>query len=269
MIAKLESAQNSIERLLSQLSERDTKNDRFRVSLFGLPNAGKSSLFNCLAGQDLAIVSDVQGTTTDRVSAITEIAGQSIELVDTAGLETVSDRGSIESASQVHRKLETKQSDMAILCISAADDFAAINKQLKQLDEIECDSVEIVLTQIDRIEAKQLDSLKNHIGVSLTATSATNRSGVESLRQQIGQAVLDSHTSESAIIGSTMLRTGQSLNEAQSAIEYALVAANSGIGEEVVASEVRSALDCIGLIVGTIYTDDILDVVFGKFCIGK
>ena len=269
MIAKLESAQNSIERLLSQLSERDTKNDRFRVSLFGLPNAGKSSLFNCLAGQDLAIVSDVQGTTTDRVSAITEIAGQSIELVDTAGLETVSDGDSIESASQVHRKLETKQSDMAILCISAADDFAAINKQLKQLDEIECDSVEIVLTQIDRIEAKQLDSLKNHIGVSLTATSATNRSGVESLRQQIGQAVLDSHTSESAIIGSTMLRTGQSLNEAQSAIESALVAANSGIGEEVVASEVRSALDCIGLIVGTIYTDDILDVVFGKFCIGK
>ena len=269
MIAKLESAQNSIERLLNQLSERDTKNDQFRVSLFGLPNAGKSSLFNRLAGQDLAIVSDVQGTTTDRVSTVTEIAGQSVELVDTAGLESVSGGNTIESASQDHRKLETKQTDMAIVCISAADDFAFIEQQLKQLDEIQCDSVEIVLTQIDRVEAMQMDSLKNRLDVSFIATSAANRSGIESLRQRIGQAVIDSHTSESAIIGSTMLRTGQSLNDAQSAIESALGAANSGIGEEVVASEVRSALDCIGLIVGTIYTDDIHDVVFGKFCIGK
>ena len=269
MIAKLRSAQNSIEQLLNQIAKRDTKNDRFRVGLFGLPNAGKSRLFNCLAGQELAIVSNVQGTTTDRVSTVCELAGHSIELVDTAGLESGVGEGTIESASQDHRKRETEQSDLAILCISAADEFSHIIEQLRQLDEIQCESNAIVLTQVDRIDAEQLESLKQRLDVSVTATSATNSIGIETLRTKIGQAALDSQTAESAIIGSTMLRTGQSLNGAQAAIESALDAASSGIGDEIVASEVRSALDCIGLIVGTIYTDDVLDVVFGKFCIGK
>ena len=269
MIAKLQSALDSIQQLLSQLSERDTKNDRFRVSLFGIPNAGKSTLFNCLAGEDLAIVSDIQGTTTDRVSVAFEIDGQSIELVDTAGVEEVDTPGSIQSVSQEHRKLETIQSDLAILCISAAEEPLRIEEQMLQLEELSCDSVEIVLTQIDRIEAAQLEAIKARLAVSIHATSAASSVGVDALRQQIGQAARDSQTSESAIIGSTMLRTGQSLQEALAAIESALFAAKDGIGEEVVASEVRSALDCIGLIVGTIYTDDVLDVVFGKFCIGK
>jgi len=269
MVAKLESALGSIEQLLGQLAERDTKNDRFRVSLFGLPNAGKSSLFNCLAGEELAIVSDVQGTTTDRVSAVVEIGGQSVELVDTAGLESIGVDGSIASMSQEHRQLETKQSDMAILCISATDEVGEIEQQLQQIDELDSESVAIVLTQVDRIDAQQLGAIEPRLSVSFHATSAATSAGVDSLRQLIAQTVLESQTSESAIIGSTMLRTGQSLNEAQSAIVSALAAAKDGIGEEVVASEVRSALDCIGLIVGTIYTDDVLDVVFGKFCIGK
>ena len=269
MIAKLQAGLDSIRNLLTQLSDRDAKNDRFRVSLFGVPNAGKSSLFNCLAGEELAIVSDVQGTTTDRVSVVCKIATQNIELVDTAGVEVVDTPGSIQSASQQHRQLETKQSDLAVLCISAAEDPTEIETQLLQLDELNCESVAIVLTQIDRIDSNQLETIKARLPESIHATSAADGVGIDELREMISQKMLDSQTSESAIIGSTMLRTGQSLQEAEAAIESAIDAANNGIGEEVVASEVRAALDCIGLIVGTIYTDDILDVVFGKFCIGK
>lgn len=269
MIAKLNAGLDSIRNLLSQLSDRDAKNDRFRVSLFGVPNAGKSSLFNCLAGKELAIVSDVQGTTTDRVSAVCEIGSQTIELIDTAGVETVDVPDSIQSASQEHRKLETKQSDLAILCISAGEEPKEIETQLLQVDELGCDSVAIVLTQIDRIDSQQLEAVKARLPKSIHTTSATDGAGIDGLRQLISQTMLDSQTSESAIIGSTMLRTGQSLQEAEAAIESAILAANDGIGEEVIASEVRAALDSIGLIVGTIYTDDVLDVVFGKFCIGK
>lgn len=269
MVAKLQSAQQSIRRLLSQLADRDAKNDRFRVSLFGLPNAGKSSLFNCLVGEDVAIVSNVKGTTTDRVSSICDIGDVTIELVDTAGLETIDADNSIESASQRHRQRETTQTDMALLCISAADSLPEIKTQLEQRSELGLESTTVVLTQIDRVEPQTIETIQNVLAVNTLTTSTADLSGIESLRQFIGHAAKNSQSSESAIVGSTMLRTGQSLNDAQLAIESAIDAANMGIGEEVVASEVRSALDCIGLIVGTIYTDDILDVVFGKFCIGK
>ncbi|QEG22693.1 tRNA modification GTPase [Mariniblastus fucicola] len=274
MIAKLTSALGSIEALLLQLTSRDSRNDRFRVGLFGLPNAGKSSLFNTLASKELAIVSDIQGTTTDRVSAVCEIDGQRLELVDTAGLEQIEDASSIAAASQQHRADEIRQCDLALVCISAADSAADVESQLHQLQSFPLDSTIVVLTKIDQVDADEVAAKVQQTqrlvpAVEIIASSSETARGAEQLQQRIAQAASDSQSAESAVVGSTMLRTGQSLEEAQSAIESALSAAQSGIGEEVVASEVRSALDCIGLVVGTIYTDDILDVVFGKFCIGK
>jgi len=274
MIAKLESAFESITKLLSQASGRDRQSEHFRAGLFGLPNAGKSSLFNRLVNRDLAIVSDIQGTTTDRVSAVCSFGQQQVELVDTAGLEKVESTGSIAEASQLHRATEFKHCDLALLCISAAGSLLPIKKQLEPYTELGDTESIVIMTQVDRIDQSQLESIKFHIvslcgEMPIIGTSANRGDGIEDLKSSIAQAAIESQSSESAIVGSTMLRTKQSLEDARNAIESALHAAKSGLGEEVVASEFRSALDSIGLIVGTIYTDDILDVVFGKFCIGK
>lgn len=275
MIAKLESAQQSLASLLSQASKRDRESGNFRVALFGLPNAGKSSLFNRLANRDLAIVADVRGTTTDRVSAVCQFGGQSVELVDTAGLEDVESVGSIASASQLHRSTEIRQCDMALLCLSLGENVDALRAQLKQqMRDLEGTPSIVVLTQLDRADQIAADSLLQEFGTqdpesTLIATSVVRGDGIEKLKSAIEKAASDSQNSESAIIGSTMLRTRQSLEEAGSAIDSALYAARNGIGDEVIASEFRAALDSIGTIVGTIYTDDVLDVVFGKFCIGK
>ena len=75
--------------------------------------------------------------------------------------------------------------------------------------------------------------------------------------------------SESEIVGTTVLRVADSLNLAQRSANLALLAATTSAGDEIIAAEIRQALDYLGLVVGTVYTDDILDVVFGRFCIGK
>ena len=80
---------------------------------------------------------------------------------------------------------------------------------------------------------------------------------------------IEAQTSDSPIVGSTLRRTADSLNGATKSIQMARQAASAGIGEELVAAEIRHALDHLGCVVGTVYTDDILDVVFGQFCIGK
>ena len=273
MIEKMESACRSIDRLMSHLSKRDSQNANFRVSLFGLPNAGKSSLFNRLARKDLAIVSDVQGTTTDRVSTVCEIGSQRVELIDTAGLETVESNQSIAAASQVQRQNEIEQCDLALLCINATDSLSEIETQIQQLSEFRTTKATVVLTQTDRLDSAELEQRANEVALVsdelIMLANSVDDSGADELRALIARQAIESQSSESAIVGSTMLRTGESLSDARAAIDSALSAARLGIGDEVVASEVRSALDCIGLIVGTIYTDDILDVVFGKFCIGK
>ncbi len=272
MVEKLNSALESISNLLEQLSGRDRQNQSFKVGLFGLPNAGKSSLFNCLLGKDLAIVSNLQGTTTDSVTSSCKINGQQIELVDTAGLESIEADQSIAAAAQRHRSNEIEHCDLALLCINAASDQNEFESQLRQLSEFNAIPRAIVLTQTDCVESPESAiELANSIAPSeqLIPLSVVQERGIDALKEVIRQAALESQSSESAIVGSTMLRTGQSLQEAHTAIESAFAAASEGIGDEVVASEVRSALDCLGLIVGTVYTDDILDVVFGKFCIGK
>ena len=275
MINKLESAQQSLSSLLAQASERDRESGHFRVALFGLPNAGKSSLFNRLADRDLAIVADVQGTTTDRVSSVCKFGEHTVELMDTAGLEDVESTDSIASASQLHRSREVKHCDLALLCISLADKADSVNAQLKlQVENLKDNSSMVVLTQSDLLDHKDVQSIIQSVKASFSesvviATSAVRGDGVEELKCKIETAALESQVAESAIVGSTMLRTRQSLEEARNAIESALHAARNGIGDEVVASEFRAALDAIGTIVGTIYTDDVLDVVFGKFCIGK
>ncbi len=272
MIGKLESAYHSIGKLLSQLSNRDSRNQHFRVSLFGLPNAGKSSLFNCLLNKDLAIVSDVQGTTTDRVTSLLDFGDQKIELVDTAGIEQINSNQSIAAASQNHRANEIEQCDLALLCISAECSADELAMQLRQLSEFHSATTAVVLTKADRSgsAAELVGDLESRFAdMRIASTSVIDLQGIDDLRKLIEKFALESQSAETAIVGSTMLRTGQSLLESHAAIESALSAARDGIGDEVVASEVRSALDCLGLIVGTIYTDDILDVVFGKFCIGK
>ena len=89
------------------------------------------------------------------------------------------------------------------------------------------------------------------------------------LCDRVSLAIMDSYSSENQVVSSTVLRASESLRAAQQSVDFALDAAKNGLGEELVAAEIRQALEGLGTVVGTVYTDDILDLVFGKFCIGK
>jgi tRNA modification GTPase len=278
MIRQLEAAQTTLKNLLSQIDARDISQSLFRVGLFGLPNAGKSSLFNTLLGREHAIVTDLAGTTTDKVTAMCHANGVEYELADTAGFETSVESGSISNASQEQREDETKRCDLAILCVDVLQflNTGLSDWHLGQLARSEAPWI-VVLTKSDQANEsekaqKLLQAISGHDDLSKVCTivtSSINRDGIGELESQIADSCINSQTEESSIVGSTVVRTGECLRDSLSAIESALVAAKGNLGDEIVASEVRSSLDSIGQIVGKVYTDDILGLVFGRFCIGK
>ena len=281
LLAKLNAAADSIHSVLSQIKLRDSATPEFKVALFGLPNAGKSSLFNRLVGDQAAIVSDTRGTTTDTVSRDVVIEDTQVHLIDTAGLESDRDADTVTAASQQHRQNQLENCDLAIDCIDASEFLSKDHPLIEHLPfgrvgglppgraPQETTSHIKVLTRIDLLNKSQQDNLASSAPANAILTSSQTGQGIESLQRLIHESAIQAQSVESGVVGSTVLRSRSSLVEASDSVGHAISAANQGHGEEIVAAEIRAALDSLGLVVGTIYADDILDVVFGKFCIGK
>ena len=258
LVTQLEHAGSTIQSIIDQISSRRQESLTISVVLMGRPNVGKSSLFNKLTAGS-AIVSDQSGTTRDYLTAQIEIDTQTIELVDTAGLQDNESVNPIDRMMAGQTDKAVEQADLRILCLESGvepDDWE--RSLLDQTSE----SLIVVFTKCD------LDydpTLEPGAGIQ---TSAVRAMGIEELKQEIGrrmqQLVTDANHA-SATVG----RTSESLNQAAHSIRLAHDAAVNGVGEELIAAEVRTGLDHLGRVVGKIYTDDILDQVFGRFCIGK
>lgn len=263
---QLIAAQTSLEKVSEQICDREMTADSAKVVLYGLPNSGKSSLFNALTQSDQAIVTDIAGTTTDFVSGRMKIGNVAIELIDTAGFEKPNEL--IAAKSQEHRKEQQEQAVVRLLCIDPSTEVS--EWELEELDRIQSDqndsnSTIVILTKSDL--QFSIPQTLNQSPVILT--SSVDATGLAELCDRVSLAIMDSYSSDNQVVSSTVLRASESLRAAQQSVDFALDAAKNGLGEELVAAEIRQALEGLGTVVGTVYTDDILDLVFGKFCIGK
>ena len=286
IISQLQSALEQVRTVTGQISSRGDTQSTFKVSLAGLPNAGKSSLMNALAGEQKSIVTDIRGTTTDRVTAGLQIDGIEVELSDTAGIEEVeSDKPDQESsAADIMatalrlQKQSIANADLVLLCVApeepSSQERHLLDQKIAWLKKNN-QAVIVINTKSDLQQSSnepaapvggfgQMISSRRPISVS-----STTGAGLSRLRFEIANLATEQSTSESSVVRSTLLRTRESLTRAEAAIADALHAGQHQIGDEIIAAEIRQALDELGQIVGTVYTDDILDLVFGRFCIGK
>lgn len=244
--------------LIRQSMQRMQSTGRRRVALAGLPNAGKSTLFNALLEDERAIVSEVAGTTRDYLSALLDCEGVPVELIDTAGWDQRS-TGIGRSADEL-RQDQWDRADLVVWCTAADLSVMdrAVDESLRQDADAAARPLLEIVTKGDCRPAPA-DAL---------VVSATTGAGLDQLRQAIGQQ-LQSATDTGDILGSTSARCRESLVSAESALRRAGDAAAAGAGDELIAVELRDAIDHLGKIAGKIYTDDVLDRIFSRFCIGK
>ncbi|MCH7685897.1 MAG: tRNA uridine-5-carboxymethylaminomethyl(34) synthesis GTPase MnmE [Planctomycetes bacterium] len=261
---RIEQSKNTLAELLEQASNRMQSTGRLRVVLAGLPNAGKSTLFNVLAGEEAALVSEIQGTTRDYLRSHLNWNGTAIELIDTAGWESAATQEStLNHMAQYLRNEQLQQADLIVWCSAA--DFTGIerNAESRLLAELGCQkhSLLTVLTKCDvPVTAEVSAAVK---------VSAHSNVGIHKLKESTLNALSKPQQGERQLVGMTAARSRESLQGCVDSLERAQQAARAQAGDELVALEVRAALDYLGTILGSVYTDDILDRIFSRFCIGK
>ena len=262
---RLEVAEIALRELLRQATDRMQTSGRRQIVLAGLPNAGKSTLFNALTGREAAIVSPVAGTTRDWLRAAVDWGGLAIELVDTAGWE--SSDGEVGLAAQSQRADRVRRADLVLWC--RANGLTPRDEDQNEAHRAELIAAGVpvldVLTKIDLADGRRASPGDR----PEVPVSATTSAGLVELIQAVQCRLASGRESAGEILGSTAARCRESLSAALAALERARIAATSQLGDELVALELRSVLDQLARILGVVYTDDILDRLFSRFCIGK
>jgi tRNA modification GTPase len=249
MLKRLAKALAQITLLGKQLDQRGVADRVFRAVLTGRPNAGKSSLFNALAGAD-ALVSPEPGTTRDYLTHRLDLGGVAVELIDTPGWQA---EIGVESQAQALAREQAGQADVLLLCLEAGQPIAPEEGTLCRQAH---PPVLAIATKCDQTPDP----------ADLPATSALTGLGIESLRALL---VERARRHRQPALAPSLSRCR---HHVESCLEQLRRAHRIVLFEEppeLLALELRGALEQLGEMVGAVYTDDLLDRIFSRFCIGK
>jgi tRNA modification GTPase len=255
VITAITALQDEIAAHLDDNRRGERLRDGIQIAIIGAPNAGKSSLVNALAQRDVAIVSDMAGTTRDVVEAHLNLGGYPVIIADTAGLRPE------ELSDSAQDKIESEGIKRAITRAGAADlrillfDGTQGNKDTATLD-LKDEASLVVVNKAD-LSDQNSDEI---------AISAKTGQGLDDLTNAIIDRIQTHIVTQAQDAPSlTRARHRDALNEAQIALSRAL---NAPL-PELVAEDLRLSARAIGRITGRIDVEDLLDVIFNDFCIGK
>ncbi len=289
LLRRVTAARQSLSELCDQASRRLNSSTRPRVVLAGLPNAGKSSLLNALCGQSAALVSAASGTTRDYLIVPLDRDRLHIDLIDTAGWDSSST--GIEAVAQQRRHEQWQHADLIVWCSDVSVDAASLALDERLFAEVSRESrlVLRVGTKADLIGGGLDTSPTRQPGTSKHVTSdpslarrasmnpvpnclslsASKGIGLDILCDRIADTLASDSRGCRQWLGMTASRCQDSLLAARDALSQTLDAVSLGVGDDLIVVELREALEHLGHIVGAVYTDDVLDRIFSKFCIGK
>jgi tRNA modification GTPase len=240
-----------IERHLADGHRGERLRDGIDVAIVGPPNAGKSSLLNRIARRDVAITSPVPGTTRDVIEVAIDLGGYPVVLADTAGLRDSADAIEQEGKRRAVQRAEQAEIRLFVFDIAHPAD-AAGSSAWPGADTI------LVANKIDLLQAAGID-----LSAAVLPVSALTGEGIDRLLTVLGERVAQTYRIEAPVL--TRARHRQALEEAAVSLRRSFSAALP----ELRAEDLRLALRSLGRITGAVDVEDLLDVIFRDFCIGK
>ena len=256
----LQTLRQTMEALLSRSGPAERLRDGLSIAIVGPPNAGKSSLLNLLSKRDVAIVSDTAGTTRDVLEVHLDLNGYPITLFDTAGLRETED--SIEMEGIKRALSRAKTADLTILVVDGTTD-----EWPNTVPQIEPDNLIRVFNKVDKQSDHKPTAPHDWIGLSVTT-----QQGLPTLLDRLALEA-DARMNAGEAAGLTQHRHQIAVRDALEAIRRTEAGLTGVIGGthpiELVSEDLRAAAHAIGRITGRVDVDQLLDVIFSRFCLGK
>jgi tRNA modification GTPase len=293
--------QRILYRLIQSFEQGNVMKNGVPVVIAGKPNVGKSTLLNALLNEERAIVSEIAGTTRDTVEDHMIIGGINFRFIDTAGIRDTEDIIEAKGVERTHEKI--KQAKLIIYLVDPEQDVEEILEQMKYLESLGIPFLTVVnkkdLANADfreRLESEvgslksevggqksEVGSLKSDVGSLKSADhtsypvpqtpdlifiSARNKEGIDLLQQEILRKVnLHAINTDDVLVSN--IRHLEALQKTEESLKRVLQNIDQPITSDFLASDIKQALYYLGEITGQVTTDDLLETIFSKFCIGK
>lgn len=236
-----------------------------RTAIVGKPNVGKSSLLNALLHGERAIVTDIPGTTRDTLEETANIGGIPLVLVDTAGIRAQASNA-VEKIGIERSRAALAQADLALMVVDSSQPLSAGDWEIERLAH-----GKPTLLVENKIDLPKLFPLPSDFlpNVPHLALSALTGEGVETLEKTLIEQITGGQviTGNAAIVSNP--RHQALIVRAIRHIKAAIAAQTAGFSPDLVSIDVRESVDALGEITGETATEDLLDTIFSKFCIGK
>lgn len=262
MMRGLSEAVDFAGQLLNTANEGQILRRGIRAAIIGRPNVGKSSLLNQLLGRDRAIVSPVPGTTRDTIEETANIRGLPVGFIDTAGLRQADDVIEREGVRRTRESISNAE-----LVLHVLDNSQPLTRTDEEhLRELSGKKRIIVRNKAD---LPSVVELPDGLAAPIVSVSCLTGQGIESLKDTIKDLVWAGEIGAEMLEVMINARHQEALKRARASTSAAVESLRSGATPELVAVDLRSAVNAVGEIVGKTSTEDLLDSIFSQFCIGK
>lgn len=262
----LESIEEKLLKLEKSFDNGKIIKEGIKTVIIGKPNAGKSSLLNALLKEERAIVTEYEGTTRDTIEEFITIDGIPLKLIDTAGIRNAKDE--VEKIGIAKSREIAKQADLVIAIFDSSKD---LDKQDEEILEIAKNKKSIIiLNKIDLNSAiDEEDKRLKDTNSKIIKISALNNIGIEGLQKEIIKLFNLNEINLDNEVVITNIRHKNLISKAIENVKKAKETTNDKMPLDIIAIFIKNILEDLGEITGEIVTDDIIDEIFAKFCLGK
>ncbi|MCG2676355.1 tRNA uridine-5-carboxymethylaminomethyl(34) synthesis GTPase MnmE [bacterium] len=266
MLLRTRKVLKGIRKLLEGAEGGKILREGIKTVIIGRPNVGKSSLLNALLKEKRAIVTPIPGTTRDIIEEIINVGGIPLKIIDTAGLTTA--KGIVEKESVARTRRSLKTADLVLLVMDAATHLS--KEDHKIMGDVKDKKVIVVINKTDLPEVIEANEIKKILhDKRVLKVSATKKTGLKRLEKMIIDLIFEGGVTPSDRTLVTNIRHKDALERTRKSLENMIESIKKDMSAEFISVDLKAALNSLGEITGKTVTEDILDEIFSRFCIGK
>lgn len=255
---------NTTDKLINSYSKGKMIKEGVKTAIVGKPNVGKSSLLNSILKEERAIVTHVAGTTRDVIEEVVNLKGIPLVLIDTAGIRKTDDL--VENIGVEKSKKMIEKADLVLFVLDNSRELE--EEDLKIYEKIDADKVIGIINKTDidsKLDISSLSKIKKWMKIS-----AKESKGIDEMEEEIYKYVIAGQVEDSSQkIVITNVRHRSALKKTKQAVENIFETLDMGLPMDLIAVDLKEALDSLSEVTGEISNEDLLDHIFSHFCVGK